>query len=63
MVDIANVTKHLNDHQKYPAGKDELVAECNQLSDFSEADKEWFMKTLPQGTYNSAKEVVTALGM
>lgn len=63
MVDTANITKHLNDHQKYPAGKDELVAECDHLSDFSQEDKDWFNKTLPQGTYNSAREVLMALGM
>lgn len=63
MVDAANVTKHLNDHQKYPASKDELVAECDNLSDFSQEDKDWFSKTLPQGTYNSAQEVLMALGI
>ena len=62
MQDIANAKKHLKDHQKYPATKEELVAECDNLSDFSEADKKEFSSKLPAGNYNSADEVVAALG-
>ncbi len=54
---------HLRMHQKYPATKAELVTECNNLSDFDSEDKKWFMDNLPEGTYNSAEEVMTALGM
>ena len=53
---------HLKTHQKYPATKVELVAECNNLSDFSDADKKEFMEKLPEGTYNSAEDVMKALG-
>jgi hypothetical protein len=56
-----NITEHLNKHQKYPATKAQLVAECQNLSDFSATDKQWFAATLPEGTYNSADEVVAAL--
>lgn len=62
MQDIKNSMMHLRQHQKYPATKAELVAECNSLSDFSEADKAEFENMLPEGTYNSAEEVARALG-
>lgn len=57
------MTDHLKTHQSYPATRDELVAECDQLSDFSEKDKQWFKDNLPEGTYNSAGEVMEALGL
>lgn len=54
---------HLKNHQKYPATKAELVAECNNLSDFSEEDKKEFAAKLPGGTYNSADDVIKAVGL
>lgn len=63
MMDVGNATMHLREHQKYPATKAELVAECNNLSDFSDEDKMEFSNKLPEGTYNSADEVIKALGM
>lgn len=63
MDDVKNAISHLKTHQKYPATKAELVAECDNLSDFSEEDKKWFEENLPEGTYNSAEEVMTALGL
>ena len=54
---------HLRDHQTYPATKADLVAACSNLSDFSEEDKKEFETTLPEGSYNSAEEVMTALGL
>ena len=62
MQDAQNAMKHLREHQKYPATKADLVAECDDLSDFSPADKEEFSSKLPEGTYNSAEEVMAALG-
>lgn len=38
------------------------MAECDNLSDFSEDDKKEFMEKLPEGTYQSADDVVQALG-
>ena len=63
MQDIKNAIDHLNTHQKYPATKTELVEACMKLSDFSDEDKEWFKKNLPDRTYKSASEVIEALGM
>ena len=59
--DWKNIESHLRQHQQYPATKAELVAACNNLSDFSDADKKWFADMLPEGTYASADEVVKAL--
>ncbi|MBI2019915.1 hypothetical protein HYS94_00635 [Candidatus Daviesbacteria bacterium] len=47
----------------YPASKAQLVAACNNMSDFSEEDKKEFEAKLPEATYNSADEVVQALGL
>lgn len=63
MKDKASALEHLKMHQKYPATKDDLVEECDNLSDFSKEDKTWFMSHLPEGTYKSADEVVKALGL
>ena len=54
---------HLKSHQSYPATKAELVAECDNLSDFSEEDKKEFSEKLPDKSYNSADEVIEALGL
>ena len=58
-----NAVDHLKNHQKYPATRDELVKECDNLSDFSDEDKKWFMDNLPEGSYESADKVMEALGM
>jgi len=63
MKDVKNAIKHLREHQKYPATREDLVAECDGLSDFSEEDKKWFEEHLPEGTYKSAEEVMVALGI
>lgn len=54
---------HLKMHQTYPATKSDLVESCNKLSDFSEGDKTEFMEKLPEGTYQSADEVMKAVGI
>lgn len=60
---VQGAIDHLMEHQSYPATKAELVKECNELSDFSPADKEWFMNNLPEGIYNSAEDVISTLGL
>lgn len=62
MQNMQGVMDHLKTHQKYPATKAQLVAECNNLSDFSDDDKKKFAEKLPDGTYNSAEGVMKALG-
>ncbi len=66
MQNVKGAVDHLKNHQKYPATKTELLAECDNLSDFSEEDKKWFMTTLPdepEGGYKSAEEVMKALSL
>lgn len=62
MMNKAGAIDHLKKHQTYPASKAALLAECDSLSDFSEEDKKEFAADLPDGMYNSADEVVVALG-
>lgn len=63
MQNTSGARDHLKNHQKYPATKADLVAECNSLSDFSEEDKKEFAEKLPGGTYNSADDVIKALSL
>ena len=63
MENSSGAIDHLRDHQTYPATKADLVAACNSLSDFSEGDKKEFESGLPERTYNSAEEVMEALGL
>ena len=61
MDDVKGVIHHIKDHQDYPATKEEMVAECENLMDFSDGDKKWFSENLPDKTYNSAEEVLKTL--
>ena len=63
MKNVKEAIDHLRNHQNYPASRDELVKECDNLSDFSEEDKKWFMQHLPEGDYESADKVIEALGL
>lgn len=63
MQNTSGAIDHLKNHQKYPATKAELVAECNNLSDFSEEDKKEFVSKLSGDTYDSADDVIKALGL
>jgi len=63
MQNVQGAIDHLKTHQTYPAAKADLVAACNELSDFSEEDKKEFVEKLPEGNYNSADDVIKALGL
>jgi hypothetical protein len=54
---------HFKQHQKYPANFDQIMEECEQMSDFTEEDKKWLEDNLPKKTYNSYEEVMQALDM
>ena len=63
MEDINLAINHLrNHHKKWPASYDELVKDCMGLNDFKTLDKIEFMNNLPKKTYNSADEVIAAMG-
>lgn len=59
---VSGAISHLKGHQTYPATKEDLIKECDNLSDFSDDDKKWFGDNLPDKTYKSAEEVMSALG-
>lgn len=63
MQNTKGAVDHLKNHQKYPATKAELAAECDGLSDFSAEDKTWFMDHLSKESYQSADEVLKDLGV
>ena len=60
-VDRKKTTEHLMKHQTYPATRAELLASCNTLVDFSDAEKQWFAAHLPEGSYPSADAVLKVL--
>jgi hypothetical protein len=59
--DMKMLTEHLTNHCKYPATKTELTNCCNSMTDINTADKTNFSTKLPEGTYASAAEVLSAL--
>ncbi len=59
----AEVTQHVREHMDYPGTKADLVARCEEMSDVPPEEKDWFVVTLPEGTYRSADEVLQALGL
>jgi hypothetical protein len=52
---------HLKHHVQYPASRSQVVAACNNMSDVSEGNRDWFMKNLPEGSYKSPTEIMSAL--
>ncbi len=57
------LNEHVGMHVEggYPADCNSLVMACNNLSEFTSEEKEWFSKTLPHGTFNSPDDVKKAL--
>jgi hypothetical protein len=53
---------HLRQHITYPASADEIKKACNDMEDVPEGKRTEFLATLPDGTYNSADEVIKAVG-
>ncbi|MGP8124288.1 MAG: hypothetical protein ACLQEQ_00225 [Nitrososphaerales archaeon] len=58
---MAEELGHLKHHVQYPASRSQVVAACNKMSDVSEANREWFSKNLPEGTYKNPTEIMGAL--
>lgn len=63
MMDKKTLKDHLEMHQDFPATKAEMMKTCEEMSDVSKEEKEWFEKTLEDKTYTSANDVYMALGM
>ena len=52
---------HLKSHVPYPASRQQVITACNNNAHADRDDADWMAKALPEGTYNSANEVITAL--
>ncbi len=53
--------EHLKHHVTYPTDRKGLLAACTGMSDVEAADREWFTKTLPEGKYKGAEDVLRAV--
>jgi hypothetical protein len=54
---------HFLKHVNYPASRSTILAACANTTEFSEAEKRWFERQLPDREYKSADEVIAALGL
>ncbi len=61
MSKLSEELDHIKNHVDYPASRTQVVEACNNMSDVPSDDRDWFSKTLPEGTYKTADEVVSAL--
>jgi hypothetical protein len=59
--DKGKATEHLQKHVTYPATRAQILAACANTPEFNEGEKKWFSDSLPEGTYNSADEVIKAI--
>jgi hypothetical protein len=61
MENLATELSHLKSHVQYPASRAQVIAACNKMHDLPREDAQWFERTLPEGTYKNANDVVAAL--
>lgn len=60
--DMETAKKHLREHITYPATAEELKQACNNMEDVPENLRKEFQEKIPEGIYNSAEEVMRAVG-
>lgn len=53
--------EHLQRHIVYPATRNAIIEACNKMTDVEQGDREYFVKYLPDWTFNNADEVVRGL--
>lgn len=58
---FAEELDHLKNHVSYPANRAQVVATCSNMSHIETANRDWFSANLPEGNYNNASEVMSAL--
>lgn len=65
MDDVAmrELTDHLRMHMKYPTTKQQIVDECNHMAHVPESTRRMVEDKLPDRAYQTADEVMRALGM
>ncbi len=61
--EMKELMNHLQNHVMYPASKRTIVESCNRMEHVPASTRKWAEQKLPEGTYMSADEVVTKLGM
>jgi hypothetical protein len=57
------LTSHIREHLTYPVTKQGVVEACSNMAHVPEDTRRWAVETLPDRTYNSADEVLQALGL
>ena len=58
----AKMSAHIEDDiENWPAGCNDIVMACNNMSEFSMDEKDWFAKNLPHAMYKTSGEVKKAL--
>jgi uncharacterized protein DUF2795 len=60
-VGMQELNKHLMEDVKYPATKQAILEQCNNMEHVPEAARRLLSDHLPNRVYNSAEEVLAAL--
>ena len=60
---ILKGVQHVRWHVTYPATKTLIVEGCNKMTEVPEAEKDLFIKYLPERTYNNPDDVIKAFKM
>jgi len=56
------MSRHVEDDiENWPASCNDIVMACNNMSEFSMDEKDWFAKNLPHAMYKTSREVKKAL--
>jgi hypothetical protein len=61
MTSMSTQLTHLKNHVNYPANRQQVIAACNGMMDADEVDRKWVTGNLPEGTYKTADDVLSAL--
>jgi len=61
--DAALFTSHLREHAEYPASRETIIAACVDTPEFTDGEKQWIEQNLPEGEYQTADEVIEAMGL
>lgn len=61
--EMTELKKHVTEHITYPATKNDITMTCNRIEHASEDEKKYVEDNLPEGTYESADQVMDAMGM